>query len=123
MTKMNIKSAFRTAGLVPLNHRKVLIQMPKFNEVDIDSDMKINDASTSVETHSFAEIPFISSRINPALLNRVNTILITNIEEEIFDTSTRKFILKLIAVVEYNSAQVIISNHQIEAKDRILTKR
>ena len=123
MIEMNIKSAFRTAGLVPLNRRKVLIRMPKFNEADVDSDKEINDASTPVETHSFAEIPSTSSRINPALLNRVNTVLIANIKGGIFDTPTRKFIPILIAVAEYNSAQVVVSNHQIEAKDRILTKR
>ena len=39
------------------------------------------------------------------------------------NTPTRKFILKLVAVAEYNSARVVVSNHQIEAKDRILTKR
>ena len=123
MTEMNIKSAFRTAGLVPLNHRKVLVRMPEFNEADVDSDKEINDAPTPVEVHPFTEIPSMPSRINPTLLNRANAALTANIEGGIFDTPTRKFIPKLITVAEYNSAQVVVSNHQIEAKDHILTKR
>ncbi len=123
MTEMNIKSAFRTAGLVPLNHRKVLVRMPEFNEADVDSDKEINDAPTPVEVHPFTEIPSMPSRINPTLLNRANAALTANIEGGIFDTPTCKFIPKLITVTEYNSAQVVVSNHQIEAKDHILTKR
>jgi DDE superfamily endonuclease len=123
MTETNIKSAFRTAGLVPLNRRKVLVRMPEFSEADVDSDNKINDAPTPVEAHPFAEIPSTPSRITPDLLNRANAALIANIEGGIFDTPTRKFIPQLVAVAEYNSAQVVVSNHQIEAKDRILTKR
>lgn len=123
MTEKNIKSAFRTAGLIPFNRRKVLTRMPEFNETDVDSDEEINDASASVEAHPFTEIPSTLSRINPVLLYRANAALITNIDGGIFDTPTRKFIPKLIAVAEYNSAQIVVSNHQIEAKDRILTKR
>ena len=123
MTETNIKSAFRTAGLVPLNRRKVLNQMPEFNEADVDSDKEINDAPAPVKAHPFAEIPSTPSRINSALLHRANSVLIANIEGGVFDTPTRKFIPKLIAVAEYNSAQVVVSNHQIEAMDRILTKR
>jgi hypothetical protein len=124
MIETNIKTAFRTAGLYPLNCRRVLVRMPEFNEADImDSDKEFNNASPLVETHPFAEIPSTPSRINPALLHQASTALITNIEAGIFDTPTRKFIPKLIAVAEYNSSQVLISNHQNEAKDRILTKR
>jgi hypothetical protein len=127
MTETNIKSAFRTAGLVPFNRRKVLVRMPEFNEADVDSDTETDtetdDAPMPVEAHPFAEIPSTPSRINPALLNRANAALIANIEGGIFDTPTRKFIPKLVAVAEYNSAQVVVSNHQNEAKDRILTKR
>ena len=123
MKETNIKSAFRTAGLVPLNRHKVLTRMPEFNETDVDSDKEINDASAPVEVHPFTEIPSTPSRINPALLHRANAALIANVEGGIFDTPTRKFIPKLIAVAEYNSAQVVVSNHQIEAQDRVLTKR
>ena len=125
MTEANIKSAFRTAGLIPLNRRKVLVRMPGFNEADdeSDSDEEINDAPAPVEAHPFTQIPSTPSRINPALLNQANAALIANIEGGIFDTPTRKFIPKLVAAAEYNSAQVVVSNHQIEAKDRILTKR
>jgi hypothetical protein len=106
-----------------LNRHKVLTRMPEFNEADVDSDKEINDAPTSIETHPFVEIHSTPSKINPALLNRANAALMANIEGGILDTPTRKFIPKLIAVADYNSAQVIVSNHQIEAKDRILTKR
>ena len=123
MKETNIKNAFRTAGLVPLNGHKVPTRMPEFNGIDVDSDKEINDASAPAEVHPFAEIPSTPSRINSAVLYRANTVLIANIEGGIFDTPTRKFIPKLIAVAEYNSAQVVVSNHQIEAKDRILTKR
>jgi len=123
MTDTNIKSAFRTAGLVPFNRRKVLTRMPEFNEADVDSDKEIDDTPAPVEAHPFTEIPSTPSSIKPALLHRANAALIANIEEGIFDTPTRKFIPKLVAVAEYKSAQVIVSNHQIEAKDRILMKR
>jgi hypothetical protein len=123
MTNMNIKSAFRTAGLIPFNRHKVLTRMPEFNETDANNDNEINDAPASAEAHPFTEIPSTPSRINPALMHRANAALIANIEGGIFDTPTRKFIPKLIAVAEYNSAQVVVSNHQIKAQDRILTKR
>ena len=56
-------------------------------------------------------------------MHRTNATLIANIEKGIFDTPTRKFISKLIAIIEYNSTQIIISNYQIEIKDHILMKR
>ena len=97
--------------------------MPGFIEADLDSEKEINDASPPVEAYPFAEIPSTPSRIDPALMYRANVALIANIEGGIFDTPTRKFIPKLIAVAEYNSAQIVLSNHQNGAKDRILTKR
>jgi hypothetical protein len=123
MTETNIKSTFRTADLIPLNRHKMLNQISKFNETDINNNKKINDAPAPVKTHPFAEIPSTPSRINSAHLYRTNSALIANIEEGVFDTPTRKFIPKLIAIAEYNSTQIVISNHQIEAMDRILTKR
>jgi len=72
MTETNIKSAFQTAGLVPLNHHKVLVRMPEFNEADVNSDTETDDAPMPVEAHPFAEIPSTPSRINPALLNQAN---------------------------------------------------
>jgi hypothetical protein len=88
MKETNIQSAFRAAGLCPLNRRKVLVRMPEFNKASItDSDTEFNDTSLPAETQSLlANIPSTSSRINPTLLHQASAALITNIEAGIFDT-------------------------------------
>ena len=128
MTALNIKSAFRAAGLHPFNRRKVLLQMPEFTEADLQmntSDERINDtpAPMDPEVHSFAAIPVSRSKITPNRFRRASATLITNIEAGIFDTPTRNVIPKLVALAEYNSSALVLANHQNRAKDSILARR
>src|SRR5271154_4228998 len=103
MTASNIKSAFRAAGLQPLNRRKVLVRMPDFNEADLledTSDTEINDTPALIEVHPFAAIPASPSQITPNRFHRASAALITNIEAGIFDTPTRNVVPKLVALAE-----------------------
>jgi DDE superfamily endonuclease len=127
MTASNIKSAFRAAGLRPLNRRKVLVRMPDFNEADLQNigrdAEEINNTTAPVEVHPFAAIPASPSKITPTRFHRANAALITNIEAGIFDTPTRNVIPKLVALAEYKSSALILANHQNHAKDSILARR
>lgn len=122
MTQRIIKGAFWNAGLNPVNRLKVLHRMPGGDESNIE-DQEINDTPAPEPSDPFDQIPSTPSRISTAVLHRASAALITNVEAGIFDTPTRKFIPKLVAVAEYNSSHVAIVNHENEAKDRILTKR
>ena len=131
MTVSNIKSAFRAAGLQPLNRRKVLVRMPDFNEADLEessentSDEEINDhtPAPTVEVHPFVAIPASPSQITPNHFHRASAALITNIEAGILDTPTRTVIPKLLTLAEYKSSELILANHQNHAKDAILAQR
>jgi DDE superfamily endonuclease len=123
MTESNIKSSWRAAGLFPFNRHKVLIQMPDFNEADIESNHEIHNATPPPEIHPFAQLPSTPSQVNSALLQQAGAALVTNIEAGIFDTPTRKVIPKLVAIAEFNTAQLVVSNYQNNKKDSILNKR
>jgi len=131
MTVSNIKSAFRAAGLQPLNRRKVLVRMPDFNEADLEessentSNEEINNhtPAPTIEVHPFVAIPASPSQITPNRFHRASAALITNIEAGILDTPTRTVIPKLLTLAEYKSSELILANHQNHAKDAILARR
>ena len=108
MAETNIKSAFRTAGLSPFNHHKVLVRMPDFKGNEINNVLA-PPVNVDASSYPFTEIPTTPLRIDSSLLHRASVALITNIEAGIFDTPTHKFIPKLIAVAEYSSSQVVQS--------------
>ena len=132
MTVSNIKSAFRAAGLQPLNRRKVLVQMPDFNEADLEESHDTDDGEEvnntpapiiAAEVHPFVAIPALPSEITPNRFHRASAALITNIEAGIFDTPTRNVIPKLLTLAEYKSSELILANHQNREKDAILARR
>src|SRR2546423_2801799 len=124
MSEVNIRSTWRTAGLVLFNHRKVLVQMPGFVENNCNSETEDFDQDIlPPPAQLFAEVPETPLKIDPAILQQANKVLITNIHVGILDTSTKTYIPKLIKFTEYPSTQAILANHENRAKDNILKKR
>jgi hypothetical protein len=123
MTESNIKSSWRAAGLFPFNRRKVLVRMPDFNEADVESDHKIHNATPPPEMHPFAQLPSTPSQVSSALLQQASVALISNVEAGIFDTPTREVIPKMVAIAEFKTAELVVSNYQNNKKDGILNKR
>ena len=129
MSVNNIISAFRTAGLIPFNRRKVLVRMPNFQEKDCESDHESDgdDLTTDVvdpqQDHPFACVPATPSRIDPAILRDANAVLLNNIQSGIFDSPRRAFIPKLATFAEFSSTQLVIANHENQAKENIIKRR
>ena len=129
MSVNNIISAFRTAGLIPFNRRKVLVRMPNFQEKDCESDHESDgdDLTTDVvdpqQDYPFACVPATPSRIDPAILRDANAALLNNIQSGIFDSPTRAFIPKLATFAEFSSTQLVIANHENQAKENIIKRR
>src|SRR5271167_4161071 len=124
MSEANIKSAWRAAGLVPFNRRKVLVRMPGFVDADCDSDIEeINQEMLPPPMQPFTEVPETPSKIDPAILQQANKALISNIHAGILDTPTKTYIPKLVKFAEYASTQAILANHENRVKDNILKKR
>ena len=129
MSVNNIISAFRKVGLIPFNRRKVLVRMPNFQEKDCESDHESDgdDLTTDVvdpqQDHPFACVPATPSRIDPAILRDANAALLNNIQSGIFDSPTRAFIPKLATFAEFSSTQLVIANHENQAKENIIKRR
>lgn len=129
MTTANITSAFRAAGLIPLNRHKVLARMgePNDNSSDLENELPAPSPTPPPPPppppHPFNLVPNTPSRMNAATVLHASKVLITNIEARILDTPTRTFIPKLVSFAEYNCAQLTVANHENQAKENILKKR
>jgi hypothetical protein len=68
-------------------------------------------------------VPTTPSRIDPAILREANAALLNNIQSGIFDSPTRAFIPKLATFAEFSSTQLVIANHENQAKENIIKRR
>jgi hypothetical protein len=70
------------------------------------------DVIMLLKEHPFTVFPSTPSRIDPGILKDTNMALLTNIQQGIFDTPIRAFILKLAIFAEYLSIQILIANRK-----------
>jgi hypothetical protein len=122
MTEENIKSAFRKAGLIPLNRRKGLCRLPGFDGTDCDDD-ETTDPVSAPDVDVFAQVPSTPSRMDPATVLRAGRAMLTNVAAGIIDTPTKDYLPKLFAFAEYTSTRFDIATYESEEKDKIIKKR
>src|ERR1700738_289511 len=96
----------------------------KHCESDHESD---NDLTADViepqHDHPFTCVPATPSRVDPAILREANTALLDNIQSGIFDSPTHAFIPKLATFAEFSATQLVIANHENQAKETIIKRR
>ena len=128
MKPANVKSAWSGTGLIPLNSQKVIRRVKAtFSEQEtvrlLTVDDTPSDDSNNSHAQKFSLVPHTPSKVNSVALRSASEALAHNVQAGIFDTPTKKYILKESALVtQYETLHTVREKH-LDGMNEINKKR